>query len=887
MERQSVLNDAFFDRYCKATHREPAEALRDCFTQIVAGSIVFDSEAAAPSKSQSNSFQDWILQCAHDCDPGRDPRDYVKERAAAIAAAIFSYGGDVDYHSEGAIVDHLRHSSRDHGAMWVKTFRKLNQYRRFDDFPMHQVHFPAATTESIIKSLGWFTTTFVGQSGEQEGMSHLYHIIHHLFAAVHSTPLVNEQLRYIHSLCICLSISEGALAMAPMIQAILTHSIALLSQEDMTHSAQSIITWSLECARHANDSCQDIGLGALISRIAELSVRFSNSKDQRTSSMGFQLLGWVEAELQRLCEVDAFQEELQVVITLWPRPLRIQRNDITDEDFTERTARVLSRGDASPTGRFRVVRQLNQIPMYSTGIFATEHFWTLKESIPVDDLLMHEDLCAFMELLYKGSGKFHSIRSDAPEEDGLAHRHRQAPEEPVKHAIVTWLLSQMAVVTADTLDTIHNTLRRLCHPICGVPLSNNDTVLSLFRAGAQEPLQVVECDMSFLKKQASRDLASNYEKWLCDTAIFFGQILSKADIFYAQIHSLLTESDTFATNLLPILVHQVLSSDYDGVFEAPMRAILSNYFLTLMRSSTTDTIVLQAIIDLILHLRHFERPGDDPVGYDKWLDIGLMDVCKTSLKCGAYTTSLLFLELAQEYRDGDDNSALDEWELDTETVLYEIYRHIEEPDGFYAIKGKDIRKHLIQKFHHENKWDKAFQSHVSQFEVAQSGIQSGASRHNLFGVVESLHSYGFSHLAMSLARSMSEDTSADFIYSLAWRTDAWDLPQILNYDSRNASLYGVMRAVHRGKDIESTKLLCELAARREMQTLRTTNPENVVEIRNSIQSLLCFREIQHWVQDWRQLQSQPISSSAKRFNKYFVLSPELEYAPPLEQLSAC
>ncbi|KIM33547.1 hypothetical protein M408DRAFT_14239 [Serendipita vermifera MAFF 305830] len=878
--RPSVLEDAFFVRYCKAIRREPVDALRECFTQIIASSIIFDTTEVTSSKSKSRLLRDWLLRCASDCDSGIDPREYIKMRADSISAAILCYDGDIDYQADGGIVQALRHSVPEGGTI-AKSFMELQRFRKFDDFPMHMVNFPAASTEIIIKSLGWFTDTFVGELEDSSGVSTIYHAIHHLFTAVYSTPLVNEQLRYIHSLTLWLSVSSPILVQGRMIHTILAHSIALLSHEDLTHSAQSIITWALDRARRAGPQCQDISIGTFISRIAELSVRFSRSKDQKTSTIGFQLLEWVEAELQKLCEIEEFREDLQAVVTLWPRALHI-RQDIFSQDSTENATMVLARGDTNPIGRFRVVRHLNAIPMYATRIFATEHFWTLKGSIPADDLLMREDLNAFMELLYKDSGNFHSTRIEAPEDDGLALRHRSKPEKDVKYIIATWLLSQTTVATADSLHMIHQALRRLCHPSCGVPLSTNELVLFLFRAGSVAPLQAVECDTSFFKRPTSPELSSNYGRWLCDTTVFLSQLLSKVDIFYAQLIPMLAANIGFAGSFLPILVHQLLVSDTKGLFGHPIRPIISDYLRAIMHSNTTDTSVLQAIVDLILHLRNFQPHEGDPVGYDKWLDLDFLDLCKTSLKCGAYTTSLLFLELAQGYRSdvGEQTTTgrSNEWEREKEAVLYEIYRHIDELDGFYAIEGTDISKHLMQKFHHENKWDKAFQCHVAQFEVAQSGSQpSGSHQSDLSGVVESLHSYGFSHLALSLARGSPANTSTDFMYSLAWRTNAWDLPQALNSASRNASLYAVIRAVHRGKEMEFTKLLCESAARQEMQNLRNTNPENVVEIRKAIQSLLCLREIRNWVQDWRQLQSESFSSPSKSFKKFFTLSPDLDF----------
>ena len=59
----------------------------------------------------------------------------------------------------------------------------------------------------------------------------------------------------------------------------------------------------------------------------------------------------------------------------------------------------------------------------------------------------------------------------------------------------------------------------------------------------------------------------------------------------------------------------------------------------------------------------------DVLAHDKWL---------------AYTTALLFLELASEYQ----NSATEAY--NTKRVLFEIYSHIDKPDGFYGIQTSEL-----------------------------------------------------------------------------------------------------------------------------------------------------------------------------------------------------
>ena len=482
-----------------------------------------------------------------------------------------------------------------------------------------------------------------------------------------------------------------------------------------------------------------------------------------------------------------------------------------------------------------------------------------------------------MELLYNVSGRIQSIRNDKSINYTLCARQREKPaEDKIKGVIVEWLFDSLSIAPSTTLHQIHETLRRLCHPDCGDSTTKIEDLLSPIRLGFLDPIRPPSSSISDIKKPSFRATISNYTKWISEMASFLAQLIGQQDVFFAQLSPLLRSSPSFAGEMFPILVHQALLLDAHGRTKRSVRGSLSTYLMQTIRSNESQIAVCQAILDVFLHLRHLTPRGHDPLAYDKWLEVDYLQLAKSALSCGAYATAILLLELVEEHRD---QKTPFEFGPDYEEALYEIYRHIDEPDGFYAIPGRDIKRHLMYKFNHEGKWDKAFQSHVSRYEMEHNNAVEDRPRH-LSDVIQSLHSSGFNHLAMSLAATAAGDragASSDLTYALAWRTESWDLPRSSASSLHSAGLYAAMQAVHRSRDLDATHRICDHSIRQEMRLLKKANAENVSEMRKCIENLLCFREINLWLQDWRQLHVRPPSSTSEWFQKFSHLAPDLEY----------
>jgi ataxia telangiectasia mutated family protein len=228
----------------------------------------------------------------------------------------------------------------------------------------------------------------------------------------------------------------------------------------------------------------------------------------------------------------------------------------------------------------------------------------------------------------------------------------------------------------------------------------------------------------------------------------------------------------------------------------------------------------------------------DALSYDKWLAIDYTLLARNSIACGSYTTSLLFLELAAEYSDGaptDDGAA---------PILYEIYSHIDEPDGFYGIKTQNLHQFLIKRFHHEKQWDKAFRFHSASLEAGSTDAAEAD------GLLQSFHSFGFNHLAIDTLQSSSFSAGATFTpgmnYRLGWRTETWDLPERQGEGNPGAPLYNALRAVYRARNPRVIQSVVRGAISEEMGRLRVLGSENVAEIRDTAQNLMCLNQVSQW-----------------------------------------
>ena len=839
--------EKLFENHCRVLQKSLADGLRDCFGDIVGVQIT----------TWMDENQDGSVELAH----------LLKERMAQISdfdltlqqnidsvvATILRALGDQDYSDNGPIMETLR--KWDETGEFALTFRALTQYRKFDPLVIHKPNLPAFSTQNILQSWSWFSS----QLPDAATKATTYHVLHQLFADLQNTPLVNEQNRLINAISIWMAIRHKDFNDITLLHTVTHGALLFFAQTDLARAAQSILEWAFR--RYRKTRIKDARMPNILIRLSCIAYDYaSNSQVRSTSKMGNDMLEWIDEQVYLLAKVSTeIGELIYRALLAWPHQPSLQLLEAYNDITCDSLASVLS-DHRITSNKFRLVRRLRDRALakdYSEMQYSKTDFWRLKECMPSTEYLQDEDVEAFAALLTLNHGKIGSFNIEQPNLYSLRPRHRQNVTKKnladgtiaARDAITLALLGMLEDDSPSHVSNAYNTLRLIMSVSTAQDLQ------------AQMPSEHYRVELDYLRdywrppnSRPSRNLADelksdlgfdNFPRWISKITVLLADLLATVDPFFAQLNSILTSDLAFAEQILPILVHTLLQAEKAReITGLSFRPLLSNFFTSVLSAKNPDISCVHAVVDIVLHLRYFSPGTKDALGCNKWLDIDYTLLAQSAVLCGAYTTALLFLELSSEFNA--QNAVQDS---STEQVLYEIYAHIDEPDGFYGIKSNDLQQFLVRRFHHEKQWEKAFRFHGAALEAGSERNGDGE------GLLKAFHSFGFDHLAIDTLRNSegnpSRGPSASMSYRLGWRTETWDLPdRVENADS--VPLYKSLRAIYRERDPRVLDGIIRASLFAEMTHMRSLGSENLAEIREAAQDLMCLNQITQWRQDFIQ-----------------------------------
>ncbi|KAI6164632.1 hypothetical protein EDD17DRAFT_1561632 [Pisolithus thermaeus] len=780
-----------FNNHCTAVQKTVSEGLLTCVGYLIGLQLVCSIDRLPGSSgSVTKQLREVLASIGLDFPSQEAFVECVRKNVASIVVAIIRSLGDQDFSANGPIVAALRTISSSDAA---STFLSLTQYRQTGDFRYHPPNLPRFGTDTILRDV----------------TAICFHVLHQLFAELHSTPFVNEQLRLLNGIALLVSIRHRDFDDPTLLHTFVQKSSLLLAQSDLIAAGQSFLQWGFSVFRKTHHVDQK--LPNILAYVCALALLLS--KDEKIRPLVLKAIpAWSH---EPSSELSALVEDLSA----------------DDLSATLSDHRITS-------DKFRLVRQLNRLAeqnAYCRLRFSTNDFWRLKDNIPPKERLSRGDIDAFASLLVANVGNIYSFRSEPTFPQTLRHRHCREPAP--QHAILQTLLAMLDDSDPSEVNVVYFSLRSLISAASPEILS-----FHFWSAAYHTPIEYFQ---RFPVAPNSRQVGSidqlsaippqnaDFSQWICSVTILLADILASMDAFYAQ-------NIAFAEEVLPVLAHTLLQAEKFKTIEVSARKGLSDYFTSVLRAEEVDRLCLRAVVDVILHLRNFEPSGStDHLAHDKWLDVDFYLLAKSAVTCGSYTTALLFLELACEYQQLNMNAT-----EGIEHLLFDIYSHIDEPDGFYGIKTTDLRHFLIKRFHHEKQWEKAFRFHGAALEAGDyRSIDAD-------GLVQSFHAFGFDHLALRTLQSShggidSDVGSSTMSYQLGWRTETWDLPDNGQQDS-STTLYRALRAVHRERDPRVVddainRALCDI-----MERLRTLGNEDITEIREVGRNFMCLSQITQW-----------------------------------------
>lgn len=856
-----------FARHCNLIGKSVSEGLKTCFADIAGYQIVFWMDEEICSE-RSSMDEDSINEADPDSRllavlQGRfsslETPDYLKklleQHVDGVLCAILRTNGIMDYLKEGEIVKALE--GLDKSDRIVRAFRSLMKFRGRGEFETHSPNLPSFRTPVVLSSLMWFTT----RVNISTTPATTYHILHRFFADIARCPLVNEQLRLLTCLCIWVSITYSQFKNHTLLRVLINGATSLMSQINLASVAQGILDWSFIHLREVQYDSPHL-VETLI-HICVVYRDFINAEDDAVKNMGFCLKGWLEDQMCLLSEVSCLRRRVAIALAAWPDELSERQNSIMEDLSCSELSYILD-DPYLLSHKFKIARRLKTVIKdlpYEKDQFAKHDFWRLKECIPMSRLL-DEESDAFTGLLLHNSGYIRSHPIDHLFGRSIGSRHqklvmqkddkgRRNTGASSKRPIIMSLLDMLVEQSLEIVQIAHHTLRRLSGielldtPEYGSwPTEYRGDISFLKFCSISDDINIQNQDLNDLLQLQLGNGSSDFTTWISSMSTFLCNVLGSEDPFFACLTDMIRNNTSFSEQIFPVLVHALLHRSIgkgSSRSKPSTRDILSLYVQKLLSSESVDVHCHRSLVNLILHLRNYNLEDSDFLAYNKWLDLDFLLLSTSALQCGAYTTSLLFLEIAM---DPDTPGEVDEGV--SERILFDIYSHIDEPDGFYGIRTHDLRGFLLRRFQHERQYDKAFQFHGADFEADERSAKG------LGGVLKSLQSFGFNKLAMSTLQTHGGDEiqSNNYLSSthqLGWRTETWDLPQPSGNENPGSSLYTALRAVHRDRDANAIGSIISRAIFDELQRLRDLGNENLDEIRQVTQTLMSLAQIRLWM----------------------------------------
>ncbi|KAI0255717.1 hypothetical protein BJV78DRAFT_1172780 [Lactifluus subvellereus] len=832
-----------FVNHCQAAQISVVDGYRDTFANLVGYELVSSMDEITV---ESSSFVDWRPTVVDQNWLGNISfEDQMANNVDGIVVVVLRTLGDQEHQN---IAGELGSQAQREGHV----FRALTAYRILEDLKTHDANLPSFGTATILRALKWLSD----HVPDTDSASTTYHVIQQLLAGIQESPLVNEQLRCMNALCLWISCHFRHFRDPVLLHTLIHGVTSLLEQIDLALAAKSILEWAF--SQFAKVTEKDSRLANVLIRLCCVANEHAGSKNPTTAKIGVDLLHWLEGQMLQLAKFSSVKNQVVKAFPAWPREPSPELVSACKDVSAQILSSVLS--DLRITSnKFTVVRRLSTVSLgeYSQEQFSRVDFWRLKDCIPSSQQLQAVDIDAFASLLLLHKGQIHSfglnpLSGQVPKNQQTRMSRSKAlkscavDSSPMAERSILELL--LAMLDSDMPSKVHMAYRVLCTlPSKSLPdfeswTAEHSAELGYFRGCSRRSVIRSPAQLHvLLASDVYVNMAQDFQAWITSFATLLCDVLVDHRPFYSQLPTILQVDPDFAEQITPILVHILLSTSIsDATTNESPRAVLSQFFSRVLNSTLSDVSSRRAIVSIVLHLRHLQPPrSDDELAYDKWLDLDFLLLSKSAILSGAYTTALLFHELAMEYLGPDVASPSS---ADTENILFDIYSHIEEPDGFYGIKTQDLHHFLLKRFHHEHQWEKAFKFHGAALEARnQGGVDTE-------GVLHSLYSFGFDTLALSVQQNVFDAsnlgaTSSNMVYHLGWRTETWDLPDQASSLGSGTALYNALRAVSRERDPQIVDTVVRKALLDEIDHLRALGDEDLVGIREVARNIMCLHQV--------------------------------------------
>ncbi|OCF35599.1 hypothetical protein I316_02654 [Kwoniella heveanensis BCC8398] len=713
----------------------------------------------------------------------------------------------------------------------------------------------------------------------------VFNAILRLTSKINEAFLVSEQKRHLRALALVIVLHQEEFRQMIILQTYLREMLALLPQPDICGIVLSMVAWGFNQLEGLSESIPD-----LIDLFIELgSARMSlDGQGEKSREVGGGLEDWIINSSTIWNGSNITRTAFEAALALWPDELRQKLSGSYTPLFADlvtlsESSTVRNAGELS-----KQLLKIMKTGSQSGGLetFVRSLFWHLKDKLSSPGLFNQDGINAFLEILYMANGKVHApsleVMSNFSSSGNDQSRHQvpaakiaKDPEGALRAAIV----SQIARLTSDgdheTRSNAYTVLQGMLPMIADLMRGNALPPAVVAQLSVLTPIRILAATNeneppalegrithpSFVKN------AKSVFHWAKELVEILCSVVSSDDTFYRSLGPLFSSSTISLRPFLPHLIQAALTCKASQHLEITMdrSKAISNHFTVVVQSPGTSLETIHSILDIVLHLRHFQplyRNGE--LGYNGWLEVDYVVLSDAAVKCGAYASALLFLEMA---RDQERAQPVVLSDSNVQNIMYEIYSNVEDPDGFYGIQNHDVRDALLRRLEHEGHSWRAFGWNGASIETSTKSSKA------LLPALHNLHSFGFNRLASSIAatnsRKSQEQEDDPFFFELAWRTGDWDLPiseRSPSAKTPQGTLYSALRAVHRERDSEAALRVVNRSIQTETERLGSLGMERMAQIKRTAGNLLCLREAARWLNpEFQASMETPLGTTMNQF----------------------
>lgn len=648
---------AFFDALCKAADVSKQQALERCVPAAAAMAVTFSFAQDAPGQPSHDGAAnaEEVLELLPSPDSG-NCSGYLAAHSEIVMSHLFLL---VDLTLTNSDIVKILEGFNDDGKA-AQCYVNLTAHDSEPLFPPTVLE-PQYSFWAVLQALLFLRSRF------QERLSRrrmVFAALIKLFHAINSSYLVVEQRRYLRSLAVLAALYPKEFQQPMILQQFLHNTINLLSSEDNGPMILDFVRWGFDqlvVAKSAPD-----GLVDLFVMMSSMFSKLRSDPDLKDTADGLTAVVKDRAKVWQQGKETA--PALEYALVFWPAEWTRYFEETFELGFVD-VATIAGR--PATMNPMALCKRLAATAMegnkaLNRETFMTSTFWHLKKALSSSGW-DYSGVMAFLDLLYMSNGHvrapdMQAIRSLAGRSQlsDLAKDYKDS-KTVLRIAIINKIVEQtsaddyqLRTTAIEVLQTILPVISQMSERQKMPPRLNElADLLVPSTATSSSPERAISVILEETEGWVIKSRVC--ETWARDLALLLDTLAARDDPFYISLQPLLSTSGGATAEFLPYLVQAVLSCGFEEHADQSLQraAVLSDHFSQVLQYPTAAVETLEAIINIVLHLRNFQPPHmTTDLAYNHWLSIDPLILSEAAGKCGAFASSLLFLELSRDLGEG-------------------------------------------------------------------------------------------------------------------------------------------------------------------------------------------------------------------------------------------